>query len=149
MGMRLCNECMCMYMSSVLLPDTFHRWWVWEYNECQTTGLYIPACVTYFIQHSLDYCQIEMVDSQFNYTYEYQGNAPKLVHTPLTDKCYLTLTQAMLMGLGGNPYGPAGTGKTESVKALGGLMGRQVLVFNCDEVSYVIFKSILLKLHHK
>jgi dynein heavy chain 2 len=37
------------------------------------------------------------------------------------------------MGLGGNPYGPAGTGKTESVKALGGLFGRQVLVFNCDE----------------
>ena len=26
-----------------------------------------------------------------------------------------------------------GTGKTESVKALGGLFGRQVLVFNCDE----------------
>lgn len=39
----------------------------------------------------------------------------------------------MHMGLGGNPYGPAGTGKTESVKALGNLFGRQVLVFNCDE----------------
>ncbi|XP_069679211.1 cytoplasmic dynein 2 heavy chain 1 isoform X2 [Periplaneta americana] len=74
-----------------------------------------------------------MVDAEFEYTYEYQGNAPKLVHTPLTDKCYLTLTQGMNMGLGGNPYGPAGTGKTESVKALGGLFGRQVLVFNCDE----------------
>merc|ERR1712185_677579 len=76
---------------------------------------------------------MRMVSSQFDYTYEYQGNTPKLVHTPLTDKCYLTLTQAMHMGYGGNPYGPAGTGKTESVKALGGAFGRQVLVFNCDE----------------
>ncbi len=42
------------------------------------------------------------------------------------------------MGLGGNPYGPAGTGKTESVKALGGLFGRQVLVFNCDEVCRIL-----------
>ena len=39
----------------------------------------------------------------------------------------------MHLGMGGNPYGPAGTGKTESVKALGNLFGRQVLVFNCDE----------------
>ncbi|XP_073518216.1 cytoplasmic dynein 2 heavy chain 1 isoform X2 [Phyllobates terribilis] len=78
-------------------------------------------------------CYVQMVDAEIDYTYEYQGNAPKLVYTPLTDKCYLTLTQAIKMGLGGNPYGPAGTGKTESVKALGGLLGRQVLVFNCDE----------------
>ncbi|KAK0416096.1 hypothetical protein QR680_012296 [Steinernema hermaphroditum] len=75
----------------------------------------------------------KQVNTQIEYTYEYQGNAPKLVHTPLTDKCYLTLTQAMAMGLGGNPYGPAGTGKTESIKALASLLGRQVLVFNCDE----------------
>ncbi|KAF4787703.1 hypothetical protein TURU_168391 [Turdus rufiventris] len=78
-------------------------------------------------------CYVQMVDAELQYTYEYQGIAPKLVYTPLTDKCYLTLTQAMKMGLGGNPYGPAGTGKTESVKALGGILGRQVLVFNCDE----------------
>ena len=72
-----------------------------------------------------------MVSAELDYTY--QGNAPKLVHTPLTDKCYLTLTQAMFMGYGGNPYGPAGRGKTESVKALGNAFGQQVLVFNCDE----------------
>jgi dynein heavy chain 2 len=48
-------------------------------------------------------------------------------------RLHTRLFSAMSMGLGGNPYGPAGTGKTESVKALGGLFGRQVLVFNCDE----------------
>ncbi|KAK3929891.1 Cytoplasmic dynein 2 heavy chain 1 [Frankliniella fusca] len=84
---------------------------------------------------------MKMVDAQFTYTYEYLGNAPKLVQTPLTDKCFLTLTQGMQMGLGGNPYGPAGTGKTESVKALGSLLGRQVLVFNCDEGIDVVSMS--------
>merc|ERR1740130_1977708 len=86
-----------------------------------------------FYMNEQQLVKMRMVSAEFDYTYEYQGNAPKLVHTPLTDKCYLTLTQAMIMGYGGNPYGPAGTGKTESVKALGGAFGRQVLVFNCDE----------------
>lgn len=62
---------------------------------------------------------VNMVHASFQYTWEYQGNAPKLVRTPLTERCFLTLTQGMALGLGGNPYGPAGTGKTESVKALG------------------------------
>nr|ADI46856.1 DHC1bf [Volvox carteri f. nagariensis] len=77
--------------------------------------------------------KVAMAEATFDYTWEYQGNAPKLVYTPLTDKCYLTLTQGMALGYGGNPYGPAGTGKTESVKALGQALARQVLVFNCDE----------------
>ena len=59
-----------------------------------------------------DSAVISMVDATFEYTYEYQGNAPKLVHTPLTDKCYLTLTQGMRVGLGGNPYGPAGESRS-------------------------------------
>eukprot|EP00976_Prorocentrum_cordatum_P106573 1194480-Prorocentrum_minimum.AAC.3 len=66
-----------------------------------------------------------MAEAVLDYSYEYQGNASKLVYTPLTDKCYLTLMQGMQLGYGGNPYGPAGTGKTESVKALGQCLARQ------------------------
>jgi dynein heavy chain 2, cytosolic len=45
----------------------------------------------------------KMVDAIVPYTYEYQGNAAKLVHTPLTDKCYMVLTQGLSQGYGGNP----------------------------------------------
>ncbi|XP_035794419.1 cytoplasmic dynein 2 heavy chain 1-like [Anopheles albimanus] len=76
---------------------------------------------------------VRMVHAEFRYSYEFLGNYNKLVYTSLAHNCYLTLTQAMQLGLGGNPFGPAGTGKTECVKSLGAMLGRLVLVFNCDE----------------
>jgi dynein heavy chain 1 len=76
---------------------------------------------------------IKMANAKLNYGFEYLGVAERLVRTPLTDRCFLTLTQAMCQRLGGSPYGPAGTGKTESVKALGVQLGRFTLVFCCDD----------------
>ncbi len=103
------------------------------------------------IDNPLERLSIRVADASFPYGWEYLGVPDRLVQTPLTDRCYLTLTQALDNQLGGAPFGPAGTGefghydccarwmltkligKTESVKALGVQLGRFVLVFCCDE----------------
>ena len=85
------------------------------------------------IDNPLDRLAIRVANASFPYGWEYLGVPDRLVQTPLTDRCYLTLTQALDTQLGGAPFGPAGTGKTESVKALGVQLGRFVLVFCCDE----------------
>ncbi|CCH61061.1 hypothetical protein TBLA_0D05690 [Henningerozyma blattae CBS 6284] len=68
-----------------------------------------------------------------NYGYCYIGVPERLIYTPLVLDGFASMIQSFSHNFGSCLFGPAGTGKTETAKMVSQNLGRQIIVFNCDE----------------
>jgi dynein heavy chain len=89
------------------------------------------------------YCSLLCTRRDFGY--EYLGVESRLLATPLTDRCYRTLMCALHSNLGGSIEGPAGSGKTETVKCLSQAMALNFISVNCSDGIDILVTAKLLQ----
>ena len=87
------------------------------------------------LTHSLFLSRVELrvFDACIVYGYEYQGNFTRLVMTPLTERAFRSIACAMSIFRGSALSGPAGTGKTETVRDFAKALGANCVVCNCSK----------------
>ncbi|KAL5009692.1 hypothetical protein ScPMuIL_011997 [Solemya velum] len=78
---------------------------------------------------------IWILDNHYMYGNEFYGTNAGVALTPLTERCFLTMSQALFHFQGSCVTGPVGVGKTEVVKGLGNILGHFLAMFQCSQQS--------------
>ncbi|XP_073972352.1 dynein axonemal heavy chain 10-like isoform X4 [Rhodnius prolixus] len=87
----------------------------------------------YYWDRENDSLIIKQCAAMFHYGFEYMGLNRQFVATPVTNRIYLAMTQAISKHLGSAIVGSPGVGKTETIKNLARIMGRFIMVCVCNE----------------
>eukprot|EP00884_Botryococcus_braunii_P014225 jgi/Botrbrau1/22803/Bobra.0132s0128.1 len=125
------NKVVALITQEVHARDTIEKLYQ---NGCKAPTDFDWLCqMRYYWDRDDSHCVVKQVLSTFHYGYEYQGNNGRLVITPITERCLLSLGSALSSYHGSQLVGPAGTGKTETVKEFGKALARFVVVYNCSE----------------
>ncbi|CAL1527205.1 unnamed protein product [Lymnaea stagnalis] len=77
--------------------------------------------------------RIWILDSHYEYGKEFYGTEPGVSPTPVTEKCFLTMSLALKQMMGALLVGPVGVGKTETVKGLANILGNFLGLFQVSK----------------
>ncbi|CAH1797693.1 unnamed protein product [Owenia fusiformis] len=76
---------------------------------------------------------VKCLDAEFDYGFEYMGSCTREVITPMTEKAFVSLTQAVKANVGGLCMGPSGAGKLATIHELSRALGQPLYMFNCTQ----------------
>ena len=102
-------------------------------KNCHSTDDFDWSAQLKYLQNEQSDVSVQMMSTSVSYSYEYYGNLPRLVVTPLTERCQRTILTALNMDLGTCLQGVSDTGKTETVKDLSAAVAKRCFVFNCSD----------------
>uniref|UniRef100_A0A3B0MHE3 Dynein heavy chain, putative n=1 Tax=Theileria annulata TaxID=5874 RepID=A0A3B0MHE3_THEAN len=89
-------------------------------------------CVRYY--HENDDVIIKIMYKEYKYSFNYLFNCQKMITTKVTEHFYSIASMTLSCNLLPSAQGPAGTGKTETIKSLSYIAGSNVMVFNLSEL---------------
>lgn len=87
---------------------------------------------------------IRTLNSSVPYGYEYLGNFERIVITPLSERCMLSILLAFENQMNASIEGPTATGKSETIKELAKFLAIQFKCFDCSpNVSFSTISQFL------